>query len=62
MMFNIAPGYEIATLLFFGLVVVIYESNISSVISQLMWKLWLVNLVGHILLVKLKKKKKNANK
>ena len=58
MMFNIAPGYEIATLLFFGLVVVIYESNISSVISQLMWKLWLVNLVGHILLVKLKKKKK----
>ena len=60
-MFNIAPGYEIATLLFFGLVVVIYESNISSVISQLMWKLWLVNLVGHILLVKLKKKKKPIN-
>ena len=61
MMFNIAPGYEIATLLFFGLVVVICESNISSVISQLMWKLWLVNLVGHILLVKLKKKIKPIN-
>ena len=54
-MFNIAPGYEIATLLFFGLDVVICESNIWSIISQLIRKLWLINLVGYILLVKLKK-------
>ena len=59
MMFNIAPGYEIATLLFFGLDVVICESNIWSIISQLICKLWLVNLVGHILLVKFKKNKAN---
>ena len=59
MMFNIAPGYEIATLLFFGLDVVICESNIWSIISQLICKLWLANLVGHILLVKFKKIKAN---
>ena len=43
MMFNIAPGYEIATLLFFGLVVVICEAkyfisyfsvNVKTVIGQ----------------------------